>query len=174
MPVSPSPSTWCLCPLPPFLDDIRLEDRGGEKGAEENGRRVKSWPSDWFRIVSRDTLVHITAVLFPSFSLSSASLPSPHRLLDFSAKTERRTAAAAAVETSTLLGCRSCGTGLRELPLEELHSPRVLPRLHGTHIYICLSMPLLHGRDHCVYVSTHAYLDARTYLQVCDYTRPRA
>lgn len=135
----------------------------GEKEAEENDRGEKSWPSleltrDRF---SRYSLVHITAILSSSFSLPLPLFP-PHRLPELLAETERRTAAAAAVETSTLLGCRSCGTGLRELPLEELHSPCVLPRLHVTHIYLRLSMPLLHGRSLrvCIDVHTHTYTHA--------------
>lgn len=137
-----------------------LKIEAGEKEAEENDRREKSWPSleltrDRF---SRYSLVHITAILSSSFSLPLPLFP-PHRLPELLAETERRTAAAA-VETSTLLGCRSCGTGLRELPLEELHSPCVLPRLHVTHIYLRLSMPLLHGRSLRVYRCTHTYTHA--------------
>jgi len=84
---------------------------------------------------------YITAVLLPFspsllfFPLLSSPLLSAS--LGFVAETERSAAATTAAETSTLVGYRSCGTGLRELPLEELHSPYVLPRLHVTHIYTC-------------------------------------
>lgn len=70
----------------------------------------------------------------PLLSPSLLPLFPPPPLTGLLAETEE--AAAAAAETPTLLGCRSCGTGLRVLPLEELHSPYVFPRLHVIHIYL--------------------------------------
>lgn len=152
------------------------EEKKEQRKTAVGERKELARGSDFGSFLAILSYTHITAVLFPSFSLSLPLIVSCGLL----AETERRTAAAAAVETSTLLGCRSCGTGLRELPLEELHSPCVLPRLHVTHIYLRLSMPLLHGRDLCmrVYRHTHTHThthahtyDARTNLQVCAYAR---
>lgn len=91
------------------------------------------------RIASRDTRNSRPLLIFPFPILLFLSVS-----LELLTEAERSAAATTAAETSTLLGCRSCGTGLRELPLEELHSPYVLPRLHVTHIYL----RLLHGLSH--------------------------
>jgi len=94
--------------------------------------------------------------VLPFFPLLSSPLLSSALLsasLGFVAETERSAAATTAAETSTLVGYRSCGTGLRELPLEELHSPYVLPRLHVTHIYL----RLLHGLFVCTDTHTRKY-----------------
>lgn len=83
-------------------------------------------------------LLLLNLFLFLLYLLLSPSLLPlfpPPPLTGLLAETEEA-AAAAAAETPTLLGCRSCGTGLRVLPLEELHSPYVFPRLHVIHIYL--------------------------------------
>lgn len=89
------------------------------------------------------------------------------------------TAVAARAETSSLLGCRSCGTGLRELPLEELHSPYVLPRLHVTHIYIytyiyrdlrlCASSPQIFPRVRARASALHPETQACTQVCIHEY-----
>lgn len=145
---------------------------GDDEGRGRRGerKRKESSPRTDIRIACRDSLAHIA-----NESFSGRPPPPPLRLLASGLAETERTAAAAA-ETSTLLGCRSCGTGLRELPLEELHSPYVLPRLHVTHIYLrlCASSTrtgrrahrlacTLHTQDACAHAPQHAYTHLRRY-----------
>lgn len=132
---------------------VKIERKRKKTRKEGDTVQEKSWPSNWHSDrLSRYSC--ITTVLFSScLSPSSFFFSSP--LLDSSQK-QREAAATAAAETSTLLGCKSCGTGLRELPLEELHSPYVLPRHHVTHIYLCLLQSLRMHRHTYMIKHTHA------------------